>query len=82
LDGGSALSRDRYLHTKQHKHKEMRVDFIPRVGLEPTIPVLEQAKTVHALGREATVIGNNFIMALLNYENINCIQYEYMCRSR
>jgi hypothetical protein len=27
------------------------------MGFEPTIPVLERAKTVHALDREATVIG-------------------------
>jgi hypothetical protein len=30
---------------------------MPRVGLEPTIPVFERAKTVHALDRAATVIG-------------------------
>jgi hypothetical protein len=29
------------------------------VGLEPTIPVFERAKTVHALDREATVIGSS-----------------------
>jgi hypothetical protein len=29
-----------------------------RVGFEPTIPEFERAKTVHALGLEATVIGN------------------------
>jgi hypothetical protein len=27
------------------------------VGLEPTIPVIERAKTIHALDRAATVIG-------------------------
>jgi hypothetical protein len=30
---------------------------MPRVGFEPTTPVFERAKTVHALGRAATVIG-------------------------
>jgi hypothetical protein len=30
---------------------------MPRVGLEPTIPALEWAKTVYALHRAATVIG-------------------------
>jgi hypothetical protein len=30
---------------------------MPREGLEPTIPVLERAKTVHALDRTATAIG-------------------------
>jgi hypothetical protein len=29
-----------------------------RVEFEPTIPVFEQAKTVHALDRAATVIGS------------------------
>jgi hypothetical protein len=28
---------------------------MPRVGFEPTIPAFEQAKTVHALDRAATV---------------------------
>jgi hypothetical protein len=30
---------------------------MPQVGLEPTIPVFERAKTVHALDRTTTVIG-------------------------
>jgi hypothetical protein len=30
---------------------------MPRVGFEPTIPVFERAKTVHALDRAAAVIG-------------------------
>jgi hypothetical protein len=30
---------------------------MPRVGFEPTIPVFEWAKTVHALDLVATVIG-------------------------
>jgi hypothetical protein len=41
---------------------------MPLVGLEPTIPAFERAKTVHALDRAATVIGdkshaykNNFV---------------------
>jgi hypothetical protein len=29
-----------------------------RVGFEPTIPVFERAKTVHALDRAVTVIGS------------------------
>jgi hypothetical protein len=32
---------------------------MPQVGFEPTIPVFEQAKTVHGLDRAATVIGRN-----------------------
>jgi hypothetical protein len=30
---------------------------MPRVVFEPTIPVFERAKTLHALDRAATVIG-------------------------
>jgi hypothetical protein len=30
---------------------------MPRVGFEPTIPVFERPKTVHALDGAATVIG-------------------------
>jgi hypothetical protein len=30
---------------------------MPRVGFEPTIPVLERAKTVHVLDRAAPVTG-------------------------
>jgi hypothetical protein len=30
---------------------------MPRVGFEPTIPAFERAKTVHALDRTVTVIG-------------------------
>jgi hypothetical protein len=31
---------------------------MPRVDFEPTIPVFERAKTVHALDRVATAIGS------------------------
>jgi hypothetical protein len=30
---------------------------MPEVGFEPKIPVFERARTVHALHREASVIG-------------------------
>jgi hypothetical protein len=30
---------------------------MPQVGFEPTIPVFEREKTVHALDRAASVIG-------------------------
>jgi hypothetical protein len=30
---------------------------MPEAGFEPTIPLFERAKTVHALDREASVIG-------------------------
>jgi hypothetical protein len=38
----------------QNKHRQTSM---PWVGFEPTIPVFERAKTVHALDRAATVTG-------------------------
>jgi hypothetical protein len=34
---------------------------MPQVGFEPTIPMFEQAKTVHVLERAVTVIGSEHI---------------------
>jgi hypothetical protein len=49
-------SQGRYLHTGQHKENKRTQTSMPRMGLEPTIPAFERAKTVHALDRAATVI--------------------------
>jgi hypothetical protein len=40
------------------------------VGFEPTIPVLKQAKTVHALDRAATVIGIFRAIVFINNWNV------------
>jgi hypothetical protein len=53
-----SLSQVRYLHTGQHKQNKPTNTSMPQVGLEPTIPVFERAKTVHALDRAATEIGS------------------------
>jgi hypothetical protein len=50
LDGGSVY-RKAATYTQNNTNTIM-----PRVGLELTIPVLQRAKTVHALDRAATVI--------------------------
>jgi hypothetical protein len=42
--------------TTQTQNKRTQTS-MSRVGFKPMIPVLEQAKTVHALDRVATVIG-------------------------
>jgi hypothetical protein len=51
---------------------------MPRVGYEPTIPVFERAKTVHALDRAATVIG-----VVNHLEDVNVVIYlisfKYLC---
>jgi hypothetical protein len=35
---------------------------MPWAGLEPTMPVLERAKTAHTLDRAATVIGFQYLV--------------------
>jgi hypothetical protein len=47
-------SQGRYLTQTQIKRRQTSM---PWVGFGPTIPVFEQAKTVHALYRAATVVG-------------------------
>jgi hypothetical protein len=60
LGRGISPSQSRYIYIEQHKHRSM-----PRVGFEPTIPASEQAKTVHALDRAATVIVS-YMYTILN----------------
>jgi hypothetical protein len=45
---------------------------MPRVGFEPTTPVFERGKTIHALDRTATVIC--FLRKILLYELISLLQ--------
>jgi hypothetical protein len=40
-----------------------------RVGFEPTIPAFQQAKTVHALDREATVIRAQYTITVQKFRN-------------
>jgi hypothetical protein len=46
---GFSPSQGRYLHTDQHKHRIKTQTFMPRVRFEPTIRVLELAKTARPL---------------------------------
>jgi hypothetical protein len=57
-------SQDLYLNTGQHKHRintYTHQTSIPYVGFEPTVPVSERAKAVHALDRSATVTDHTHI---------------------
>jgi hypothetical protein len=47
----------RVAHTGQHKQNKCKLTSMPEVVLEPTIPVFERTKRVHASDRAATVIG-------------------------
>jgi hypothetical protein len=53
---GSAR-RNAAAYTGQHKQNKRGQTSMPRMGVEPTIPVFERANTVHTLDRAATVIG-------------------------
>jgi hypothetical protein len=64
--------------TTQTQNKRTQTS-IPRVGFEPTIPVLEWAKTVHTSDRAATVIGHEKILlpVIANLGNvISCPKLE------
>jgi hypothetical protein len=51
--------------TTQTQNKRTQT-YMPRVGFEPIIPVFERTKTVRALDRAATVIGEaNFYMFVI-----------------
>jgi hypothetical protein len=58
LGRGISPSQGRYLHTEKHRQNKSTQTSMPRVGFEPTIPVFERAKTVHASDRAATVMGS------------------------
>jgi hypothetical protein len=56
--GDQPVARPLPIHkTTQTQNKRTRTS-MPQVGFELTIPVFERAKTVHALDRAVTVIGN------------------------
>jgi hypothetical protein len=55
--GDPPVARPLPAHTREHKQNKRTQKSMPQVWFEPMIPVLERAKTVHALDRAATVIG-------------------------
>jgi hypothetical protein len=57
LQHGVDLMHGRYLHRTTQTQNKCRQTSMPLVGLEPMIPVSEQARTFYAFDREATVIG-------------------------
>jgi hypothetical protein len=57
LGRGITPSQGHYLHTGQHKQNKRAETSMPRVEFEPTTPVFERAKAVHASEGVATLIG-------------------------
>jgi hypothetical protein len=55
------VARPRPTHRTTKTQNNHTQTSMPRVGFEPTIPVFERAKTIHALDRTATVIGSTYI---------------------
>jgi hypothetical protein len=60
---------------------------MPRVGIEPTIPAFERAKTVHASDRAATVIGGSSYslckyLIIKNYTKLYYNLLAYYVKSR
>jgi hypothetical protein len=56
--GDQLVARPLPTHRSTQTQNKGKQTSMPRVGFEFTIPVFERAKTVHALDRAATVIGN------------------------
>jgi hypothetical protein len=56
--GDQPVARPLLLHRGPHTQNKRTQTSMPRVGFEPTIPVSERAKAVHALDRAAAVIDN------------------------
>jgi hypothetical protein len=64
--GDQPIARPLPTHrTTQTQNKRTQTS-MPRVRFEPTIPVFQRAKTVHALGHAATVVG---VMPYITFEN-------------
>jgi hypothetical protein len=55
--GDQPVARPASTHRTTETQNKRTQTSMPWVGFEPTIPVLERAKTVHALDRAATVTG-------------------------
>jgi hypothetical protein len=63
LGRGISPSQSRCLHKQDNKTKnKCKLTSMLQVGFEPTIPVSERTKTVHALNCAATLIGRRFLL--------------------
>jgi hypothetical protein len=60
--GDQPVARPLPIHRTTQTQNIRTQTSIPRVGFEPTAPVFEPAKTVHALERAATVICSSYIL--------------------
>jgi hypothetical protein len=70
LDGGSAC-RKATTYTGQHNAEKRRNTFMPRAGIEPTIPEFERSKIVRTSDRAAT--GTGIYYYYYYYYYVNCL---------
>jgi hypothetical protein len=56
--GDQPVARPLPTHRRAQTQNKGKQTSMPRMGYEPTTPVFERAKTVHALDRAATAIGH------------------------
>jgi hypothetical protein len=61
--------------TAQTQNKRTQIS-VSLIGFEPTVPVFERTKTVHALDRAATLIGLEW-----SYEHNFCVHPVAACRN-
>jgi hypothetical protein len=60
--GDRPVARPLPTHRRTQRENKRTHTTMPRVGFEPTIPLFERAKTVHALDRSGTVIGDVYTL--------------------
>jgi hypothetical protein len=65
--GDQPVARPLPAHRTVQRQNKRTQTCIPQVGFEPTIPLFERVKTIHALGRAATVIGSPVVYSLFKY---------------
>jgi hypothetical protein len=70
--GDQPVTRPLHTHRTTRIQNKRTQTSMPLVGFEPTIPVLERAKTVHALDNADTVIGSvNVIHSIFGDQFLN-----------
>jgi hypothetical protein len=77
--GDRPVARPLPTHRATQTHNKHTQTSMSRVGFEPTIPVFERAKTLHALDSAAAMIGY-VASALTYYDSVFCPQRAFAFR--
>jgi hypothetical protein len=64
--GDQPVARPLPAHRTAQTQNKCTQTFMPQEGFESTIPVFKRAKTVHVLGRAATVTGRIYLVPFAN----------------